>query len=155
MRDTSPRTAQLQLASALERLSDALDTLTFKYLITGRTADATATAQDAVIAQHQAVNIKRETHNVSLRISENPGPPNARLSLGDPSELARSLDTLALRLKAAGQPDLAETAAREADELRQQSETATITSYSARPTVRPSTSDDAQSALARRSRIPI
>ena len=98
--------AQQHLAEALERQSESLDTLTFRRQVAGRAADAMPAAQQAVGAQQQAVAVYRER---SSKL-----PPSER------SDLARSLDTLAFRLRMAGQTEAARAADDEAGEIRLQ-----------------------------------
>lgn len=98
--------AQQHLAEALERQSESLDTLTFRRQVAGRAADAMPAAQQAVGAQQQAVAVYRER---SSKL-----PPSER------SDLARSLDTLAFRLRMAGQTEAARAADDKAGEIRLQ-----------------------------------
>jgi hypothetical protein len=78
--------AQRELAEALERQSDALDTLVFRRKVAGRTADALAAMQQSNDTRQEAVRIKHETNSEPL--------PSVR------SELPKSSGTLARRLRA-------------------------------------------------------
>ena len=90
-------------AHRLEWLSDRLDTLAFRRKVAGHKADAVTPTRRAVNAQRLATAIyRRMCHRVYAE-----------------SDLARSLDTQALRLRAAGQADAAADAAREAREIRE------------------------------------
>ena len=98
--------AQHRLAADLQRLSDTLDTVSFRRQISGQKADACAAAGNAVIAQEVVVRIYREMYGT--------------LPLGDRPYLATALDTLALRLQAAGQGESARSVASEASEARRE-----------------------------------
>jgi hypothetical protein len=89
--------AQLRHAAGLQRLSDILDTLSFRRQIISQKADAFAAAGNAVRAQELAVGVYREMSGI--------------LPLGDRPYLAEALDTLALRLQAAGRGEDASSAA--------------------------------------------
>jgi len=95
---------QHRLAAGLQRLSDTLDTLSFRRQVDGRKADACTAAGNAVRAQEIAVGVYREMYGIFLQ--------------GDQPYLAKALDTLALRLQAAGQGEKARSAASEAAEVR-------------------------------------
>jgi NACHT domain len=89
-------------AKGLEWLSDSRDTLAFQRQVAGRNADALTATRRAVNVQRRAVSIYRR---MCRRVYAE-------------SDLARSLDTLALRLRAAGQAEAAADAAYEASKIR-------------------------------------
>ncbi len=89
-------------AQKLEWLSDRFDTLAFRRQVTDRDADALTSARRAVILQRWAVSIYRR---MCYRLYVE-------------SDWARSLDALAFRLQAAGQPEAAADATSEAGEIR-------------------------------------
>ncbi len=78
--------AQQELAVALERHSDALDTLAFQRWVAGRDTDARAAMRQASDVRQEAARIRREIQS--------------RLPLSDRSGLVKSPGTLALRLQA-------------------------------------------------------
>ena len=91
--------AQQLCALKVEWLSDRLDTLAFRRQVAGRSADALTATRRAVNIQRWAVSIHRRVHAES--------------------DLARSLDVLALRLRADGQAEAAADAAAEANRARE------------------------------------
>ena len=78
--------AQQELAAALERHSDALDTLAFQRWVAGRDIDARAAMQQASDAWQEAAFLRREIQS--------------RLQFSDKSGPLKSPGTLALRLQA-------------------------------------------------------
>ncbi len=95
---------QLYLGVALEKHSDALDTLAFRRRIAHRDQDADDATIQAVEVQQEAVDIYLEMYT--------------RLPLSYRFEVPESLDLLALRLTAASKPEEAAAAADAANEIR-------------------------------------
>jgi hypothetical protein len=104
MRKLWPYETQRYLAVTLERQSYALDTLAFQLRVLGRSKDTFAATRRALRAQERSVTTYREISSV--------------LAGRDRADLASSLDTLALRLRAAGDLQAAESATYQASEIR-------------------------------------
>jgi hypothetical protein len=101
--------ARKDLATALGDQSDDLDTLHFRRIVSGRSKDGEAAARRAVEAQRESVSIYHKMYSTL--------PPSNRSGLAN--VLASSLETLALRLKAADRLEEAVRAEEEANEIRQ------------------------------------
>lgn len=94
---------RLLRARRLESLSDSLDTHAFRRQVARRNGDT-------LIATRQAVKVQQRAVSTYRRMCRR---------LYAESDLARSLDTLAIRLQAAGQAEAAANAALEASKIRQ------------------------------------